>query len=130
MQTISEPEAILPALASHVTNECHVLVLGGNQRDERERERERERDYGWHSANLTLQEMQSVYTLGEVSEVSVSHSVMFDSVTPWTAAFQAPLSMDSPGKNTGVGCHFLLQGIFPTQGLNPGFMLGKQILYH
>ena len=24
------------------------------------------------------------------------------------------------GKNTGVGCHFLLQGIFPTQGLNPG----------
>ena len=25
---------------------------------------------------------------------------------------------DSPGKNTGVGCHFLLQGIFPTQGLN------------
>ena len=26
---------------------------------------------------------------------------------------------DSPGKNTGVGCHFLLQGIFPTQGSNP-----------
>ena len=26
---------------------------------------------------------------------------------------------DSPGKNSGVGCHFLLQGIFPTQGLNP-----------
>ena len=26
---------------------------------------------------------------------------------------------DSPGKNTGVGCHVLLQGIFPTQGLNP-----------
>ena len=25
-----------------------------------------------------------------------------------------------PGKSTGVGCHFLLQGIFPTQGLNPG----------
>ena len=26
---------------------------------------------------------------------------------------------DSPGKNTGVGCHALLQGIFPTQGPNP-----------
>ena len=26
---------------------------------------------------------------------------------------------DSPGKNTGVGCHFLLQGIVPIQGLNP-----------
>ena len=29
--------------------------------------------------------------------------------TPWTAAYQAPPSLDSPGKNTGVGCHFLLQ---------------------
>ena len=28
-------------------------------------------------------------------------------------------SWDSPGKNTGVGCHALLQGIFPTQGSNP-----------
>ena len=27
---------------------------------------------------------------------------------------------DSPGKNTGMGCHALLQGIFPTQGSNPG----------
>ena len=39
-------------------------------------------------------------------------------VTPWTIARQAPLSWDSPGKNTGVGCHGLLQGIFPTQGWN------------
>ena len=39
-------------------------------------------------------------------------------VTPWTVTHQAPLSMESPGKNTGVNCHFLLQGIFPTQGLN------------
>ena len=31
-------------------------------------------------------------------------------VTPWTAAHQAPLSMGFPGKNTGMGCHFLLQG--------------------
>ena len=38
--------------------------------------------------------------------------------TPWTVAHRAPLSMDFPGKNTGVDCHFLLQGIFPTQGSN------------
>ena len=31
-------------------------------------------------------------------------------------------------KNTGVGCHFLLQGIFPTQGLNPGLPHYRQIL--
>ena len=36
---------------------------------------------------------------------------------------------DSPGKNTGVGCHALLQGIFPTQGLNPGLSHCKWILY-
>ena len=36
-------------------------------------------------------------------------------VTPQTVARQAPLSMDSPGKNTEAGFHFLLQGIFPTQ---------------
>ena len=37
---------------------------------------------------------------------------------------------DSPGKNTGVDCHSLLQGIFPTQGLNPGLQHCRQMLYH
>ena len=37
---------------------------------------------------------------------------------------------DSPGKNTSVGCHTLLQGIFPTQGSNPGLPHCRQILYH
>ena len=36
----------------------------------------------------------------------------------------------SPGKNIGVGCYALLQGIFPTQGLNPGLLHGRKILYH
>ena len=34
------------------------------------------------------------------------------------------------GKNTGVGCCFLLQGIFPTQGLNSGLLHCRQVLYH
>ena len=37
----------------------------------------------------------------------------------WTVACQTPLSMGFPGKNIGVGYHFLLQGIFLTQGSNP-----------
>ena len=37
---------------------------------------------------------------------------------------------DSPGKNTGVGCHALLQGIFPMQGLNPGLPDCRWILQH
>ena len=36
---------------------------------------------------------------------------------------------DFPGKNTGVGCHALLQGIFPTQGSNSGLPHCKWILY-
>ena len=41
-----------------------------------------------------------------------------------------PGIFDSPGKKTGVGCHALLQGIFPAQGLNPGLPLRRQSLYH
>ena len=37
---------------------------------------------------------------------------------------------DFPDKDTGVGCHFLLQEIFPTQGWNLHLLLGRQILYH
>ena len=36
---------------------------------------------------------------------------------------------DSGGKNTGVGSHPLLQGIFPTQGSNPDLLHCRQILY-
>ena len=36
---------------------------------------------------------------------------------------------NSPGQNTGVGSLSLLQGIFPTQGSNPGLMHCRQILY-
>ena len=39
-------------------------------------------------------------------------------------------SWDSPGRNAGVGCHFLLRRIFPTQGSNPDLPHCRQILYH
>ena len=41
-------------------------------------------------------------------------------VTLWIVALQAPRPWGSPGKNTAVGCHFLLQGIFLTQGSDTG----------
>ena len=46
-----------------------------------------------------------------------------------TVAHQAPRPWDSPGKSTGVGCHALLRGIFPTQGSNPGVLYYRLILY-
>ena len=57
--------------------------------------------------------------------LSETHTVMFDSLGPhglyrlW----------NSPGQNTGVGSHSLLQGIFPTQGSNPGLLHYRQIFF-
>ena len=50
-------------------------------------------------------------------------------VTPCSLPVYSLYPCDSPGKNTGVGCHALLQGIFPTQVLNPGVPHCRQILY-
>ena len=44
-------------------------------------------------------------------------------MTPWTGQW------NSLGQKTGVGSHSLLQGVFPTQGLKPGLLSCKQILY-
>ena len=49
--------------------------------------------------------------------------------TPWTVAFQAPLSMGFSRQEYCVGCHFLLQGIFPTQESSLHLLLGRWILY-
>ena len=57
-------------------------------------------------------------------------SVMSDSVTPWTVAHQAPLSMEFSRQEYQSGCLFLLQGIFLTQGSNPDLLHCRWILYH
>ena len=63
--------------------------------------------------------------------VCISHSVVSDSFQPHRLQFPRLLCLwDSPGKKTGVGCHSILQGIFPTQGSNPGVLHCRQILYH
>ena len=61
----------------------------------------------------------------------LSLSLMSDSLRPHGQQLTRLLCpWDSPGKNTGVGCHVLLQGIFLTQGLNLGLPHCKWILYH
>ena len=54
---------------------------------------------------------------------SLSQKVMFDSLRLYSL-------WNSPGQNTGVGSLSLLQGVFPTQGSNPGLLHCRQILYH
>ena len=56
---------------------------------------------------------------------SESHSVVSDSLQPH--GLYSP--WNSPGQNTGLGSLSLFQGIFPTQGLNPGLLHCRQILY-
>ena len=51
--------------------------------------------------------------------------------TPWDSSPPgSSVHGDFLGKNTGVGCHSLLQRIFLTQGLSPGLRHSRQILYH
>ena len=50
-------------------------------------------------------------------------------VTLWTLACQVPPSMGFPRQESRVVCHFLLQGIFQTQGLNPSLPHCRQTLY-
>ena len=60
----------------------------------------------------------------------LSHSYMSNSLQPHGLQPTRLLCpWDSPGKKTGVGCHAFLQGIFPTQGLNPGLPHCRQIFY-
>ena len=61
----------------------------------------------------------------------LSHSVVSDSLRPHGLQHAgSSVYGDSPSKNTRVGCPALLQGIFPTQGLNPVLPHCRWILYH
>ena len=66
------------------------------------------------------------------------HSVVVQSLAQSCPALCHPMDFslpassahgDSPGKNTGVGCHALLQGTYPTQGSNPGLPHCRWICY-
>ena len=71
--------------------------------------------HSWHSSLLLkVSVTQSCLTLCNPMDCSPSDS---------------SVHRDSPGRNTGVGCHALLQGIFQTQGSNPHLPPCGQILY-
>ena len=60
--------------------------------------------------------------------VSVTCQVQHFAI-PWLQPARLLCPWNSPGKNTGGGCHFFLHRIFPTKGLNPGLSHCRQILY-
>ena len=75
---------------------------------------------------LQVQENCRGSTLKKAKVKALSGVRLF--ATPWTVAHKVLCPWGFPGKSTGVGCHFLRQGIFPTQGLNPGLLHCGQIL--
>ena len=75
---------------------------------------------------------QKLYPLSHFHSLFLLHKVkVSDSLRPhglYPTRLLCP--WDFPGNSTGVDCHFLLQGIFPNQGLNPGLPHCRQTLYH
>ena len=72
-------------------------------------------------------EIMDIYLIGLLAKLDISESwsVMSDSLR----SHEQHSSWNSPGQNTEVGSLSLLQGIFPTQGSNPGLLHCRQILY-
>ena len=94
----------------------------------------------WDCKESYIAEPLNVHTcmLGNVRHIFfrpgcvLSCSVMSDSLQHYRLQpFRLLCPWDFPGKNTGVACHFLLQGIFPAQGSSPPvFCMGRWILCH
>jgi len=83
--------------------------------------KETEENNGMGKARDLFKKIRDTKGIFHASEVkSLGHVQLF--ATLWTVACQAPLSM-------GFSCHFLLQGIFPMQGSNPGLLHCRQMLY-
>ena len=85
--------------------------------------------YGVAQSRTQLKQLSSSTHIYYSESESVSHSVMSDSAIAQTVASQAPLSMEFSRQEYWSGWPFLLQGIFQTQGLNPGLLHCRQILY-
>ena len=71
-----------------------------------------------------------LFNTAVVTSVQFSHSVVSHSLRPHELQTTRLLCPWNSGKNTRVGCHALLQGIFLTQGQNPGLPQCRQILCH
>ena len=91
-------------------------------------------NHGWFHKRGNFRRT-NLTSLDKVKWKSFSCVLILCNQAPWSVV-HGPCSTRllcpwiSPGKNTGVGCHFLLQGIFPTQGSNLRLLCGRQILYH
>ena len=96
-------------------------------------------DPGIESTSLICLLHWQVGSLPQAWEVLISYVLCCVLVAPLYLTLCDPMGCsppgfsvhgDSPGKNSEVGSHTVLQRIFPTQGSNPGLLHRRQILYH
>ena len=96
----------------------------------------RKRNMFWHDCDLisSLRGWAVNHDIGSLKcgpscccLVAKSRLTLWDHVNSKPSRLLCPWNF--PGKNPGVGCHFLLQGIFPTQGSNPRLLCCKRIPY-
>ena len=87
---------------------------------------------GWFGAICVIfTKFRSLFSEGVCVHVCM-HACSVMSIS-WMVTHQAPLSMEFSRQKYWIGCHFLLQGILPTQGLNshlPHWQTGSILLYH
>ena len=82
-------------------------------------------------SEINVSKFSAVALIDVLNMVCVSCSVVSDSLQAhelWPTRLLCP--WDFPGKNTGLGCHALLQGIFPIHGSNPRLLHPRWVLYH
>ena len=119
------PQAPLPSRLPQNFAQCYMAAwMGGDFGGEW--------IFGWVPSLSTWNYHNIVNQLySNIKSESESRSVASNSLQPHGLQPTRLLSpWNSLGKNTGVGSHSLLQGIFPTQGSNPGLPHCRQILYH
>ena len=115
---------VIRSRRNHIAREGHCLMGVG---------RSNTTQTGWsRKASLMRQERTHKFCGQQMCAwVLLSHSVVSDFLQPHGLCLPgSSVHGDSPGKNTAVGCHALLQGIFPIQGLNPGVPHCRWILCH
>ena len=82
-----------------------------------------------HTTSQTISSVLYVHNTIYFLHATIRSKVESESHSVMSEPSRLLCSWDFPGKNTGVGCHCLLQGIFLTQGSNPGSLHCRQILY-
>ena len=97
----------------------HLEFALSNSGGKKERKRKRLNKY--HKLSITV-ESGLGYWIKRIFSLIIKYKSMLENKTTRLLCL-----WDFPGKCTGVGCHFLFQGIFPTQRSNPGLLYCRQM---